>query len=110
MQLSPTAFNAHLLNIGQRLGWRRAFACPCVNPASGAARQDCPLCRGKGRQWAAEVIGVAGMQNQSQKKGFAQFGTWEPGDALLTVGSDSPFYDAGQYDRFRAVVHKAQWQ
>lgn len=103
MQLSPGAFNAFLGGIGQDFAWRQSFACPCVNPASGAAKQNCPLCFGKGRQWSAEVSGKAGMTNQSQKKGFASFGTWEPGDAVLTIGSDSALYAAGQYDRFRAV-------
>lgn len=110
MQLSPAAFNAFLGNatagagIGQAFYWRRRYACPCITPSSGAARQDCPLCNGKGHQWAAEVIGAAGFVNTSEKKAFAMFGAWEPGDAMLTVGSDCPFYGAGQFDRFRAAT------
>ncbi|HCE08552.1 MAG TPA: hypothetical protein DEQ40_08120 [Oxalobacteraceae bacterium] len=103
MQLSPDAFNGFLIGVGQQFAWRQSFACPCVNPASGAAKPNCPLCNGKGQMWAAEVAGIAGMTSQNQKKGFANFGTWEPGDAVLTVGSDSPLYGAGQYDRFRAI-------
>lgn len=101
MQLSPAAFNAWLNNIGMDFGWRRATACPCINPASGAANPSCPLCHGKKWQWAAEVPARCGFQNQSQSKTFATFGTWEPGDATLTIGSDSPMYGAGQFDRFR---------
>lgn len=81
--------------------WRQATACPCINPASGAARADCPLCHGKKYQWAAEVPARCGFQNQNQKKGFAAFGIWEPGDALLTIGSDSPMYATGPFDRYR---------
>ncbi|MDB5550520.1 MAG: hypothetical protein JWL86_504 [Rhizobium sp.] len=103
MQLSPAAFNGWLRNIGQDLAWRQAFACPCINPASGASKPNCPLCNGKGRQWNDEVVGRAGFQSLAPKKGFAAFGTWEPGDATLTIGSDCPFYIAGQYDRFRSL-------
>lgn len=103
MQLSPGEFNGFLATVGQKFAWRQAFACPCVNPASGASKPGCPLCNGKGQMWGAEVPGVAGMTSQNQKKGFANFGTWEPGDAVLTIGSDSPLYQAGHFDRFRAI-------
>lgn len=103
MELSPSRFNEFLGGIGQRFAWRQAFACPCVNPASGASKPGCPLCNGKGQMWSAEVPGVAGMTAQNHKKGFANFGTWEPGDALLTIGSDSKLYGAGHFDRFRAI-------
>lgn len=101
MQLSPAKFNAFLTSIGQDMFWRQATACPCINPATMGARPDCPLCHGKKYQWAPEVPGRCGFQNQNQKKGFADFGMWEPGDAVLTIGSDTPLYASGPFDRFR---------
>jgi hypothetical protein len=103
MRLSPQAFNNHLNGIGQDFMWRRAIACPCINPASGAATPGCSFCNGKGVQWSAEVAGKAGMQAQSQRKQFAMFGVYEPGDATLTIQSDSALYEAGHLDRFRSL-------
>jgi len=110
MNLSPAAFSAFIgsgtpgQGIGQKFFWRRRYACPCRTITSGAARTDCPLCNGKGHQWDAEVPGTAGFVNTSEKKGFAMFGTWESGDAMMTVCSDSSMYAAGQWDRFRAAT------
>lgn len=87
----------------QNFAWRAAAACPCVSPASGAANPNCPICSSTGRVWAAEVSCVAGMQQMRNDKAIASFGTWAPGDALFTVGSNSPLYAAKQYDRIRAV-------
>lgn len=101
MQLSPAKFNAWLNKIGQDMYWRPAVACPCINPGSGAARTDCPLCHGKKYQWGAEQPARCGFQNQTQKQTIAQFGVWAPGDATLTIGSDSPMYASGPFDRFR---------
>ena len=103
MQLSSGAFNAFLGGVGQDFQWRRASACPCINPASGAATPNCPFCSGKGVTWAAEVAGKAGMQQQSPRKQFAMFGVFEPGDATLTIPSNSVLYGAGHLDRFRAL-------
>ncbi|MFD3263208.1 hypothetical protein [Phenylobacterium ferrooxidans] len=104
MRFSPTNLNAHIVNMGQDLGWRRASACPCFSPASGNARFDCLLCGGRGHTWAAEVVVRAGLSSQTSKKALAQFGVYEIGDALLTIGSDSPLYDMGQYDRVRGLT------
>lgn len=106
MRFNPAAFNRFLGPGGpvtQELAWRRAFSCPCFNPASGATLPNCPVCRGKGRIWSDEVTGNAGFTNQAPGKSFAQFGVWEPGDALLTIPETSPFYVAGWYDRFRGL-------
>lgn len=102
--LAPTAFNRVLSGVlGQPIGWRKASSCPCVSPSSGAASPTCPICSGKGVFWEAEVEGVAGLSGQSQSKAMAQFGEWEPGDSLLTIPSSAPFYQAGRFDRFRAI-------
>lgn len=106
MRLSPARFNGFLSGpVSQRFGWRRADACPCFNPDSGAADQACTLCRGKGWTWRAEVTAdcFAGMTNQTPAKGMAAFGVWEPGDATLTIPANSALYNVGWYDRIRAL-------
>lgn len=100
MFLSPVAFNRHIRHMGQMVSWRRSYQCPCINEFSGAAEASCPLCNGKGYQWSATAVpGVVGVTSQVNKKQWAQFGNWEDGDMLLTVGSDSPVYDISRFDR-----------
>ncbi len=103
MQFSPAAFNAHLAAIGQQYAWRKSYACPCIDPHSGAARPSCPLCAGKGRQWNAPINGVAGMAGAKMQREWAQFGVYESGDVVMTIGSDSPMYGIGQFDRVTAL-------
>lgn len=93
-------FNRHLLHMGQKVTWRRSYQCPCADEFSGAASASCPLCKGKGYQWSTKSIpGVVGVTAQVNKKQYAQFGNWEDGDMILTVGSDSPVYDISRFDR-----------
>jgi len=104
MRLSATRFNDFLSGaVRQRFTWRRRSACPCIDPSTSAPRYDCPLCRGKGHLWADEVEGFAGQSSQSPAKAIATFGSWERGDCTLTLPSNSPIYDAGQYDRIRSL-------
>ena len=99
MQLDPSAFNQLLNDIGQRMSWRRAYACPCVNPQSGSPKATCPSCHGKGRTWAAAVLGLSGIAGTKVQREWAQFGQWESGDTVLTIPSDSPLYAMGPFDR-----------
>lgn len=99
MQLDPAAFNQFLNGIGQNFAWRKAFVCPCVDPATNAPQMSCPHCHGKGVVWAAAVQGVAGVPSQKVQREFAKLGQWESGDMMLTVGSDSPLYAIGERDR-----------
>ena len=100
MRLQPAAFNAFLGgNIGQRLLWRRASICPCINPLSGAANPKCPKCSGKGRIWGEPVEATAGVTQQKIDKTWAMLGRYETGDATLTVPESSPLYEAGEFDR-----------
>ena len=103
--LSASTFDAAFLGeLGQNLAWRQAATCPCFSHSSGAARPGCPICLSKGVYWTTrETFGRCGLSNQSQAKAFANFGEWSPGDALLTIPGASPFYGAGQYDRFRCL-------
>lgn len=106
MRLSPGAFNAHLATMGHELAWRRSYACPCITPGSGQADPKCAWCGGKGRQWDDESpanVAKCGFTSQSAKKGMAEFGVWEPGDAVLSIGSNCPFYTCGRFDRFRST-------
>lgn len=99
MELNPDSFNAHLDHMGMSVDWRRAHACPCVNPRSGAANPACGVCRGKGHFWDGAVSGVVGFAGQKVQMAWAQFGRWESGDVVLSIPSNSPVYDIGRFDR-----------
>ena len=100
MRLNPSSFNRHLNDIGQAFTLRKAYACPCVNEHSGAAKNNCPYCTGKGRLWVPKpVTGKAGIVGHDVLKDFATFGIWDQGDIMLSIPSDSNIYHIGQYDR-----------
>lgn len=99
MKLAPARFNALLRHLGQDVLWRRAYQCPCRDTYSGAARQGCPRCAGKGKIWTAAApayVGLTGMQRQRQ---WAQMGMYEAGDVVVTLPSNSPIYAIGETDR-----------
>lgn len=99
MQLNPAAFNRHLAHMGQDCLWRRAYACPCKNPNSNASDSRCPHCGGKGHLWDGAQPGVVGVTGTKVQREWAQFGTYESGDSVVSIGSDSPLYAMGQADR-----------
>lgn len=99
MMFSPGAFDSFLNNIGQEFSWRKAFACPCVNPNSMQANPNCPVCGGKGRAWVDAIVGKSGVAGRNAMKEWAQFGLWDAGDVILSIPSDSPLYAIGPYDR-----------
>lgn len=99
MQFNVGAFNTHLSNLGQECRWRKSFACPCVNPHSGAARRNCPQCAGRGLIWAPPVDSVAGMANSRIQREWAEFGQWENGDIVVTIPENTPMYEMRQFDR-----------
>lgn len=102
--LGVQRFNALLGGpVRQDLLWFKHSACPCVNPASGAADPLCPICGGTGHTWADPVAAWAGVTSQSPRKAYAVFGSWAPGDAVLTIGSDSPLYAAAEFDRIQLL-------
>lgn len=105
MRLNPVAFNSFLSgNIGQFMNWRKANACPCFNPKSGAAMPGHPLCGGKGWIWDVPVKTKAGLTQQKVERGWKDFGTFEPGDGILTIPSDSAMYDlCGRFDRIELL-------
>lgn len=99
MFLNPARFNSHLLHMGQNVAWRKAYACPCRNPNSGASDPKCPQCAGKGQLWDASIDSVVGVTGSKVQKEWAQFGNYESGDTVVSIGSDSPLYEMGQFDR-----------
>lgn len=101
MRLNPAAFNSFLTgNIGQDMNWRKANACPCFNPQSGAAQPGHALCGGKGWIWDAPISTKAGVSQIKVERNWTQFGQFEPGDCVLTVPGDSAMYDLlGRFDR-----------
>ncbi len=100
MFLNPARFNRHLTKIGQKLGWRRSYACACVNPDSGAADPRHQLCNGKGRLWDDMIETVAGVAHQAVDVENGAPGPWETGDMLMSIPESSVMYDnIGQFDR-----------
>lgn len=99
MQLNPAAFNSFLQGIGQSFSWRKASACPCLSLHSKSPRADCLQCHGKGLLWAAPVTGTAGISGQKVQRAWAQFGMAQLGDMVVSIGSDSPLYVIGEFDR-----------
>lgn len=103
MRLSPGSFNRTLNQMGQSFSWRRSYACPCISKTSGQAKPNCPNCSGKGRLWGGAIEGSAGIVSRSRMRDFASFGIWDQDDIMLSIPSDSPLYDMGQFDRISAL-------
>lgn len=99
MRFNPGAFDRHLASIGQKIVWRRSYACACVNPNSGAPDPKHALCLGKGRIWVEGVPTVVGVARQDVNSEWAKAGLWENGDAVLSIPQNSPMWEAGQFDR-----------
>lgn len=100
MRFSPSRFNRHLANIGQRVAWRRSYACACLNLQTGNPDPKHALCGGKGRLWVEPVETVIGVTRQEVKPEMIAAGIYESGDMTATVPAASPMWaGAGQFDR-----------
>ncbi|CAB4137266.1 hypothetical protein UFOVP326_16 [uncultured Caudovirales phage] len=99
MKLSPRLLNAHLRHMGQDVSWQRAAACPCRDPHTGAARQGCPHCDGKGWFWGPGRRTRVALTGMRVAKEWERFGLYESGDVVVSIGSDSAAYAAGEKDR-----------
>jgi hypothetical protein len=106
MPLHKARFNRLINRLGQDVAWRSSTACPCADEFSGSPDPQCPQCRGRGFLWAAPVIGTAGITSQNVQKQLREFGQYESGDVIFTIGSDSPIYAIGHMDR--AVLLNAE--
>jgi hypothetical protein len=85
--------------LGQHVLWGKATACPCRSPTSGAAQPGCPVCFGKGTFYDQDVPAWTGLSGQRIQRQWAAFGTFEMGDTVVTIPSDSPMYGLGETDR-----------
>lgn len=100
MRFNPTAFNRHLVNIGQRMLWRRSYACACANPLTGAADPKHALCGGKGRIWDDPVETICGVSKQAVTAEMVDAGVYDSGDMTMSVPENSPMWEsAGRFDR-----------
>ncbi len=96
--------NDMLNRVGQRWSWRRAYRCPCVQAATNQSNPACPICSGKGWMWeAVGTEGVAGVSGAKVQRQWKDFGAFEAGDVVISVGSDSALYAIGPYDRVLQV-------
>lgn len=99
MRFNGAAFDGFLTGIGQRVTWRRAYACACVSPDSGAPDPKHALCMGKGRLWDPAIETVTGIASQTVTAEWMNSGLYETGDMVLSIPQASPMWDAGQFDR-----------
>lgn len=99
MKLSSTAFNKHLAHMGQKVKWRRSYACACLNHQSGNPDPQHQLCNGKGRIWDPPIETVTGIPNQTVQAQWAALGMFEAGDLVLSIPAASALWNAGMYDR-----------
>lgn len=103
MQFNSRAFDTFLTGIGQKVLWRRSFACACVNPSSGQPDPKHALCMGKGRIWDAPVETVTGVGGHKAQLKWAAMGMWEAGDLVLSIPQSSPLWNSGAFDRVTAL-------
>ena len=99
MRLSPQRFNQQLADQGQRMLWQRARVCPCRESHSGGAKEDCPICDGRGTFWDKGIPTRAGVVGAKILREFAAFGAWEDGDVMVSIPSNTPMWNAGENDR-----------
>ena len=103
MTFDPARFNALLSNarpgLGQNVSWQKATACPCRSPTSGAARQGCPTCHGKGVFWGSSIAAWTGLAGQKVAREWAAFSEWQSGDVVITIPSASPLWNIGETDK-----------
>lgn len=98
---SVEGFNAFLANLGQAATWERASLCPARSLRTGGADVTCPVCGGTGYLWSAPQAVTVGITAMRSEREYAAPSEWEQGDVIATIGSDSPAYAAGPFDRFR---------
>jgi hypothetical protein len=103
MQFNAARFNRFLNNIGQSFLWRRAYACPCINPRSKQPAPGCPQCGGRGHLHVEPVKARAGVAGGSVQRKWAQLGRYETGDLVLAVPGDSPMWGMGEFDRVTSL-------
>ena len=109
MRLAPSEFNRLAADLGQTVLYRPAVMCPCRDPYSGAAQQDCPTCHGRGTFWRRGETTYLALTSLKQAREFRDFGLLDTGDVVLTIPSDSAAYLAGEHDQFMLVQSDQPW-
>lgn len=100
---SPSKFDALLSNqrpgLGQNTSWARATLCPCRSRSSGAAEQNCPVCKGRGHFFGSDQPAWTALSSMKIQRQWEQFGQFELGDLVATIPSASPMWTCSEYDR-----------
>jgi hypothetical protein len=100
---SPDKFDALLSNsrpgLGQNVSWARATLCPCRSRSSGAAEQNCPVCKGKGHFFGLEQAAWTALSGMKIQRQWEQFGQFELGDLVATIPQASPMWTCSELDR-----------
>lgn len=101
----PARFNTLLgvarPGLGQNVAWLKATSCPCRNPLSGAAKQSCPTCKGKGVFWSDPIAAWTGLAGMKVAREWAMYSEWASGDVVITIPSDSPLWNIGEIDKVK---------
>ena len=108
-EFDADSFNSFLAEIGVAVEWEKAMECPCRLSRSGATDVNCPVCEGIRFLWEAPEKTVIGVQGIKATQQWSQFGEWNKGDMIVTIGSDSPAYVAGEFDRFIITGADFRW-
>lgn len=96
---SVGGFNGFLKNLGQQATWERASICPDRSHRTGGTNPKCVVCQGRGHLWSAPQDVTVGFTSMQTVREFGTLSQWEQGDGIVTIGSDSPAYGAGDFDR-----------
>lgn len=108
MQLNPAAFDAHLGNFAEPFTFRKYYACPCVNQATGSADPKCGACFGKGMLWMDPIDAHAAVASSSVQLAWSKMGNYEKGDLVLSIPESSELYRIAQFDRVTALTSTDQ--
>lgn len=108
MQLNPDAFAALLDNFAEPFVYRKAYACPCINPNSGSPAANCEHCAAKGWLWTEPEPAEAAVCSSSVQLEWAKMGNWESGDMVVSIPYTSSLYRIAQFDRLTPLANTDQ--
>lgn len=106
---NPQDFEDIIQQKGYRLLWEQSVNCPCIDPLTGHAVEECPHCDARGHLYFNNnnIKGIITRQNKEMELGDA-IGVLEPGEAYLTTSSTNKL---SEWDRITnldslAVYHE----
>ena len=97
------SLNTMLSNLGQMAHWQQAQLCPCRSATSGGPNVKDPVCAGTGYLWSNPISCKIALEGMNTGREFAMTTGWEKGDIMATLPSNSPAYQAGEYDRLTLI-------